>query len=493
MGIGARVDVQPLGYSPGAADPEAEEIFNANFSNPPVMSLTGAPVPFGLGVVAVTVLDDAGTLKFQWTSTAGYGNAAGQVILADNAPVELLNISGSGPSVVGLEVAWSEGDPYADGDEWEFSDVVTSGATPTETSSPPTLAATSELTLTRTVQVEVTYGTPGYRFSYTLGSSPAREADMDRGTAVPLLEEDDSLSGLTITWPLVTTLYPGATYSWAVTASTLTLTSPADGATLTGGTTHRVVWTDDGDFPLGVDLELSLDGGTTWETIRAGMEATGSYVWPVPVADGAALVRVVDAAGSGINDVASVTLAREANGRHGWLLAQLLPRGSVWKLEAGSYVRRLLQGVGDELHRVEIRGTQLIDESDPRTAYETLPEWETQMGLPDDAVTAIPSTVAQRRQAIVSKLLREGGQHAGFFVSLAAACGYTVTVVDDYGETVARAGRARAGDRARGVEWAHTWEVVVQPPTGPALTHAELEAIVRRAAPAHAATIFTYL
>lgn len=175
------------------------------------------------------------------------------------------------------------------------------------------------------------------------------------------------------------------------------------------------------------------------------------------------------------------------------MLMQLLPRGTVWLTETGSNIRRVMLGIAEELVRVEARGAALVEESDPRTATETLEDWERVLGLPDDAVLMVPATTAARRQAVVSKLLRQGGQHGGFYVALAAACGYTATVSDAYGLTVARAGRARAGDDARGTEWAHTWEMAVSPPAGTTLTHAELEAIVRRAAPAHTAVIFTYL
>jgi uncharacterized protein YmfQ (DUF2313 family) len=174
------------------------------------------------------------------------------------------------------------------------------------------------------------------------------------------------------------------------------------------------------------------------------------------------------------------------------MLMQLLPRGPLFPRGEGSGLFKLMQGIGEELARVEARGRALIEESDPRTATETLAEWETMLGLPDDAVLEVPSTTEGRRLAIVSKLLRLGGQSRAFFVALAAACGYTATVDDSYGLTVARSGRLRAGDPVRGTEWAHAWMMTVEPPAGVALTHAELERIVRRAAPAHSAVLFTY-
>jgi uncharacterized protein YmfQ (DUF2313 family) len=173
-------------------------------------------------------------------------------------------------------------------------------------------------------------------------------------------------------------------------------------------------------------------------------------------------------------------------------LRQLLPPGSLWNLDADSWITATLLGISEELARVDERADDIIEESDPRTATETLDDWERALGLPDEAVPTIPATTAGRRLAVTQKLIRQGGQHAAFYVSLAAACGYTVTVNDAYGVTVCRAG-ARAGALCRGVPWAFAWRLDVSPPSGTALTHVELEAVIRRAAPAHTTVIFNYL
>jgi len=174
-------------------------------------------------------------------------------------------------------------------------------------------------------------------------------------------------------------------------------------------------------------------------------------------------------------------------------LKQLLPQGAAWLLESGSVVSRTMLALAEELARVDARGSDLVEESDPRTATETLDAWERMLGLPDEAILTIPATDAERRLAVTQKLLTLGGQSAAFYIALADVCGYVVTIDDTYGLTVARAGRARAGDRVRSVEWAHVWEVTVSPPAGTALSTTELEAIIRRAAPSHTVVLFTYL
>jgi uncharacterized protein YmfQ (DUF2313 family) len=173
-------------------------------------------------------------------------------------------------------------------------------------------------------------------------------------------------------------------------------------------------------------------------------------------------------------------------------LRQLLPPGRLWNLEPDSNLSKLMLSIAEELARVDARGLVLIEESDPRTATETLDEWERMLGLPDEDVLEVPSTTEARRQAIISKLLRLGGQSRAYYVTLAAACGYEVSIYDGYGAELFRVNRQRMGDRLYGPEWAHTWKVTVQPPTGSALTTDELERILRRVAPAHTVVIFEY-
>lgn len=217
-------------------------------------------------------------------------------------------------------------------------------------------------------------------------------------------------------------------------------------------------------------------------------------------------------------------------------LKALLPRGPVWldgwKNErslltvAGTVaeplttyrvrtrIHQVMMALAEELVRVEQRGADLVEESDPRTADETLDSWERMLGLPDDIVTEIAATAAERRRAILVKLVGRGGQNAAFFEGLALLAGYVAHVYDMTGAPVLRSGFRsgdrcyglvwdtmwpilrsgfRSGDRCYGVVWAHAWIMYVNPPAGVALTHAQLEGYVRRAAPAHSVVIFVYL
>lgn len=175
------------------------------------------------------------------------------------------------------------------------------------------------------------------------------------------------------------------------------------------------------------------------------------------------------------------------------MLKQLLPRGPLWFVEPGSVLSKTLLAIADELARVGERGEDLIEESDPRTATETLDDWERNLGLPDHCIEAIPATDEERRLAITQKLIKRGGQTPALYIALAAAAGYDVEITEDYGATIARSGKCRSGDRIYGEEWAHVWKVTADPPSGPALSHDELECIINRAKPAHTFVFFEFL
>lgn len=91
-----------------------------------------------------------------------------------------------------------------------------------------------------------------------------------------------------------------------------------------------------------------------------------------------------------------------------------------------------------------------------------LSDWERVLGLPDLCVADDVLTTRQRVQAVVSKLQARYGQSRAFFIELARALGYEVTISTF---RPARAGRAWAGDPINGGDWSFTWRV-----NGPAVT-----------------------
>lgn len=172
-------------------------------------------------------------------------------------------------------------------------------------------------------------------------------------------------------------------------------------------------------------------------------------------------------------------------------LRHLLPPGVLLKLEAGSVITRLLEAVADELARVNARSADLLNESDPRTATETLAEWEAMLSLPDESIPVIPGTDAERRVAITQKLASRGGQSVAFFQTLCAACGYTLTSITLYAEALLRAG-FRVGDRCYDQVYAYSMLLELGAVAPGALSQPDFEAVVRKATHAHITTAFIY-
>lgn len=173
------------------------------------------------------------------------------------------------------------------------------------------------------------------------------------------------------------------------------------------------------------------------------------------------------------------------------LLKQLLPPGAAFNVEAGSTVSKVLDAIADEFVRIDARSVDLMNEADPRTANETLADWEKMLSLPDLQVPVIPATTAGRQVAITQKYVATGGQTAAFFIALAAACGYVVTITT-FVAKILRVG-FRVNDRVYGAEYAYAMQFNVSPPAGTALAHADFERVIRHATHAHIKDIFVYL
>jgi uncharacterized protein YmfQ (DUF2313 family) len=168
-------------------------------------------------------------------------------------------------------------------------------------------------------------------------------------------------------------------------------------------------------------------------------------------------------------------------------LKALLPPGAAWPREIGTNLHKFLQGLAAEPARIHERVEDFLAEADPTRAVEMLPEWETTWGLPDTCTGKL-ATLGERRATLLSRIVSIGDQRPGYFISLAARVGYTVTITeningDHYVWRVnapavsvrwARAGQSRAGDRIR--SWGNEL----------------LECTILAANPAHLTVLFGY-
>lgn len=183
-------------------------------------------------------------------------------------------------------------------------------------------------------------------------------------------------------------------------------------------------------------------------------------------------------------------------------LKTLLPPGRLWSVlgQAGTRLSNLLDAFAQELARADDRATDIIDETDPRTTYELLPEWESFAGLPDTC-SADEQTLAERQAALLERLTSTAGQTPQYFIDLAAALGYEVTVR----EHSPRRHGDPFGDYYGGVDWAFVWDIVA-PATQVTYRHhgdgygglyalfgyGRLECVIESHAPSHTLVRFVY-
>lgn len=183
-------------------------------------------------------------------------------------------------------------------------------------------------------------------------------------------------------------------------------------------------------------------------------------------------------------------------------LQELLPQGPAWPRE-DSFITRLLDGLSQELSRLDAKALGLADEADPRSTGELLADWERVAGLPDDCAVAFggEQTTPQRRAALLSRLTNLGGQSAAYFETLAAAMGYTVTVQDFSQQSVENDVDAPL----YGDAWTYAWQVngilnevseisvddTVSDPIA-AWGSSLLECVFERLKPAHTNVLFSY-
>jgi uncharacterized protein YmfQ (DUF2313 family) len=186
------------------------------------------------------------------------------------------------------------------------------------------------------------------------------------------------------------------------------------------------------------------------------------------------------------------------------VLADLLPRGWAWTREPNSVQMKTIEALAVEFARIIERDCDLLAESYPGTALETLTDWERICGLPDEC-TGVLGTIQQRRAAILAKLASRGGQSRQYYIDVAAALGFQITITEF---NAFRTGVSRTSEHLCGVEWMFYWRVtsweqsqkITYFRTGQSVTreplrlwgNSMLECLIRPLAPAHTIVQFAY-
>lgn len=183
----------------------------------------------------------------------------------------------------------------------------------------------------------------------------------------------------------------------------------------------------------------------------------------------------------------------------------LQPPGLALPLDPESTWGRLLAALGAAFARIEARSADLIDEADPRTTYELLPDWERVAGLPDECSADIERTLQSRRDALQQRLTNRGGQTPAYFIQRAAQLGHDIEITETQISIagVLRAGEELAADHAD----RHAWTISLPIQTTYAYTAgvqvagdrlgyyepSRVECLFRRIKPAHTLVLWHYV
>lgn len=116
---------------------------------------------------------------------------------------------------------------------------------------------------------------------------------------------------------------------------------------------------------------------------------------------------------------------------YGQQLLTLLPPGPAWEDGLAPFSRPLLEVEGAALSTCHERADALMQETDPRQTYELLSRWEAVLGLPDEC-TLPGATAAERRAALLARLLARGALTPAYFIALAESFGYPGATVSEF-------------------------------------------------------------
>ncbi|RMN73499.1 Tail protein, partial [Pseudomonas savastanoi pv. savastanoi] len=126
----------------------------------------------------------------------------------------------------------------------------------------------------------------------------------------------------------------------------------------------------------------------------------------------------------------SMVVIRTAEHYAGQLQA-LLPPGPAWDPERVPELQQVIAGLSREFARIDGRAFDLLNEMDPATVSELVPDWERVMNLPDPCLGLKP-LFADRRLSVRQRLVATGGQNAAFYIDIAVSQGYPNATVTEH-------------------------------------------------------------
>lgn len=169
-------------------------------------------------------------------------------------------------------------------------------------------------------------------------------------------------------------------------------------------------------------------------------------------------------------------------------LLNLLPSGPAWSRETDSVRYRLVSALAEAYRGSDSAARELLAGAFPATVDALTEEWYESLGLYSDCGVRPPQDQSEAVCFIMGKLLATGGQSREYFVALAKAMGFRVTVEEfrtplcgfsSCGSAVLNAGRF----------W--SWLVTVEETGEERTTLTYLKCLFRKFAPAHTEVLFT--
>jgi uncharacterized protein YmfQ (DUF2313 family) len=182
------------------------------------------------------------------------------------------------------------------------------------------------------------------------------------------------------------------------------------------------------------------------------------------------------------------------------MLFRLCPPGQAWPRDPDSHLGRQLGAWAEGLAAVDVRAHDLMREADPSRALELLADYEKDYGIPDEC-RALTATLAERREAVLSKARYKGGQSPAHLVSLAKAMGHPITIEEFEAFTT----ESDCDDLLYGDDWAFVFRC-----NAPAVAvryfdtestvdesiaswgNERLECVIRKAKPSHTIALHAY-
>lgn len=167
-------------------------------------------------------------------------------------------------------------------------------------------------------------------------------------------------------------------------------------------------------------------------------------------------------------------------------LIKKLPTGFALG-QRGQVLDTILGAAAVLLQDAETDVERLMDEIDPRTAVELLPDFERCLGPDRCGRDQVAVTIEQRQMLAHQRWTAFGGQSIPYLAAMAAKLGVTITVEEFW---PSRANVLRAGQPLRPEGSQFVWRVAI--PVIGSFEIGTIECELRRIKPAHTLIVFSY-